>query len=227
MSYPLRKRLTDWIRARVIHSARSTRRFDVTRYWEARYAAGGTSGEGSYGRLAEFKARVINEFVIEHDVKSVIEFGCGDGNQLSLLCVPKYVGLDISPTAVRRCIERFHSDVTKSFFLFDSGCFQDSARLFASDLALSLDVIFHLVDDDVFETYMGRLCESCRSHLILYTTDYDRMLGAHERHRRVTSWMQERPDFTLVRSVPNPYAGSRDSHEESDAGFLMYRRVAS
>lgn len=29
-------------------------------YWEQRYAGGGTSGAGSYGKLAEFKAEIIN-----------------------------------------------------------------------------------------------------------------------------------------------------------------------
>ena len=32
-------------------------------YWQRRYAAGGNSGEGSYGQFADFKAEVINKFV--------------------------------------------------------------------------------------------------------------------------------------------------------------------
>ena len=31
-------------------------------YWEDRYAAGGNSGDGSYGDLAEYKASRINKF---------------------------------------------------------------------------------------------------------------------------------------------------------------------
>jgi hypothetical protein len=52
-------------------------------FWENRYRTGGTSGSGSYGRLAEFKAEILNEFVRERGVSSIIEFGCGDGAQLS------------------------------------------------------------------------------------------------------------------------------------------------
>ena len=32
-------------------------------YWDERYATGGTSGSGSYNRLAAFKAEILNEFV--------------------------------------------------------------------------------------------------------------------------------------------------------------------
>jgi hypothetical protein len=51
-------------------------------YWKERYAAGGSSGAGSYNKLAEFKAEVINDFVVRNQVQTVIEYGCGDGNQL-------------------------------------------------------------------------------------------------------------------------------------------------
>jgi hypothetical protein len=34
--------------------------FSSANYWERRYADGGTSGSGSYGRLAEFKATFLN-----------------------------------------------------------------------------------------------------------------------------------------------------------------------
>ena len=32
-------------------------------YWENRYAYGGSSGQGSYGRLAKFKAEVVKNKV--------------------------------------------------------------------------------------------------------------------------------------------------------------------
>lgn len=39
---------------------------------------GNNSGAGSYGRLADFKAEIINQFVTENDVREVVEWGCGD-----------------------------------------------------------------------------------------------------------------------------------------------------
>ena len=48
-------------------------------YWERRYVTGGTSGAGSYGEFGAAKAEFLNTFVSEHRVRSVVEFGCGDG----------------------------------------------------------------------------------------------------------------------------------------------------
>ena len=65
--------------------------------------------------------------------------------------------MDVSRAAVRICRDKFAADPTKSFFLYDGACFVDRAGLFAADLALSLDVIYHLVEDPLFETYLTHL----------------------------------------------------------------------
>lgn len=127
------------------------------RYWEERYAGGEGSGAGSLGRLREFKAGVVNTFLEEEGVQSVIEFGCGDGGQLQLAQYPAYIGLDVSPTAVRLCMRLFSTDRTKSFFLYDPTCFRDHQGVFRADVSLSLDVVYHLVEDDSFETHMRHL----------------------------------------------------------------------
>jgi len=77
-----------------------TDKFDYIRYWDHRYDQGGTSGNGSYGELAIFKANIINSFIMEHKVNSIIEFGCGDGNNLSLYKIKKYLGLDVSEKSI-------------------------------------------------------------------------------------------------------------------------------
>ena len=126
-------------------------------YWERNYARGGTSGPGSYDAPAEAKSEFLNDFVRTHEVRSVIEFGCGDGHQLSLADYPSYIGLDVSRSAIELCKRRFASDPSKSFFFYDGTCFVDRGGHFTTDLAISLDVIFHLIEDEVFETYMTQL----------------------------------------------------------------------
>jgi hypothetical protein len=111
-------------------------------YWEQRYLQGGDSGVGSYRLFAEFKAQFLNEFVAEKRISSIIEFGCGDGNQLKLAKYPSYLGFDVSPTAVAKCKDIFGLDETKSFHLVSEFNGQKA------ELALSLDVIYHLVEDD-------------------------------------------------------------------------------
>lgn len=197
-----------------------------TRYWEERYARGGTSGSGSGGKLRDFKAEVLNEFVTKHDVGSVIEFGCGDGRQLELADYPQYLGLDVSETAISLCRRAFRSDPTKRFSLIGE---YDGSK---ADLALSLDVIYHLVEDDVYEEYMSMLFAGSNRYVIIYSTDTDdnpQGTDRHERHRRFTPWVStHHEDWTLVRQIPNrfPYdpvtgTGSRSSFfifEKSRAG---------
>ena len=39
--------------------------FNSSLFWENRYKKGGNSGSGSYNKMAEFKAKVINDFIKE------------------------------------------------------------------------------------------------------------------------------------------------------------------
>ena len=43
-------------------------------YWEQRYAGRGTSGAGSYGKLAEFKAEIINSFIKNNKISIIKVF---------------------------------------------------------------------------------------------------------------------------------------------------------
>lgn len=195
-------------------------------YWEQRYASGGSSGQGSYGRLAEFKAEVINDLVSGRGVESVIEFGCGDGNQLQLAKYPVYVGLDVSEKAVAMCREQFHDDAGKKFFLYDPSRFDDRASEYKADLALSLDVIYHLVEDAVYDTYLKHLFGSAGKYVILYASDRDQPGGFYERHvrhRNFTKDITQRfPDWTLSQKIKNKYPPGEGSGETSFADFFIY-----
>lgn len=191
-------------------------------YWVKRYAAGGNSGPGSYSELAKFKARVLNEFVRDKGVQSVIEFGCGDGNQLTLAEYPRYLGFDVSPVAVERCRERFVSDATKSFSLLRDYTGQ------TADLAMSLDVIYHLVEDAVFEAHMRSVFGASSRYVIIYSTNRDAPDDAgqaHVRHRRFSDFVEkELPAFRLIRTEQQPQAYSGDITESSLAEFFFYER---
>ena len=47
-------------------------------YWIQRYNSGGNSGAGSYSKLAEFKAEIINDYIKDNNITTIIEYGCGD-----------------------------------------------------------------------------------------------------------------------------------------------------
>lgn len=191
-------------------------------YWEQRYAAGGNSGAGSYSFLAEFKADVLNAFVAEQRISSVIEFGHGDGNQLKLARYPKYAGFDVSPTAVAQCRKTFADDFSKSFRLAEQYAGEQA------DLALSLDVIFHLVEDSVFEAYMRRLFAASRRYVVVYSSNTNEnhgVEGDHVKHRRFTDWVAKNAnEFRQIRHIPNRYPYTGDHRTGSFADFFMFER---
>jgi SAM-dependent methyltransferase len=191
-------------------------------YWEERYAAGRNSGPGSYNELAEFKALVLNDFVRLHEILDVIEFGCGDGNQLRLARYPSYIGFDVSPTALELCRAIFADDQTKRFALM-----QDYARETA-DMALSLDVIFHLVEDEVYEHYMARLFQAARRFVAIYSSNHecaDLNVAPHVRHRRFTDWIStNQSGWTMLDRVQNPYPWSPKEKTGSFADFYFFQR---
>ncbi|KEO54698.1 hypothetical protein [Thioclava pacifica] len=188
-------------------------------YWDERYQAGGNSGSGSYGRLASFKASVLNDFVESRGIASVIEFSSGDGHQLSLASYPSYVGVDVSDTAVEVCRQRFTHDPTKSFMTTQE---YDGER---RELPLSLDVIYHLVEDEVFEGYMNTLFQAAERFVIVYASDEDRTQPQkHVRHRKFSDWVaQNRRDFRLVERIPNKYPFDPERPDDTSfADFFIF-----
>ncbi len=184
-------------------------------YWENRYVAGGTSGVGSYDVQAQYKADFINGFVRDSRVASVIEFGCGDGNQLELAEYRLYLGIDVAAPAIERCIQSFAQDGSKSFMTYDVRAFADRARFLHADLALSLDVVFHLVEDDVFEAYMRALFNAADRFVIIYARDRDEAppLKRHVRWRKFTPWVERNvTGWKLSQLEPAPLAEYQDFH---------------
>jgi len=209
---------------KLVARIKTLQKFRSGRYWENRYAAGGTSGAGSYGELAQFKARVLNELVVTEGIRSVIEFGCGDGNQLSLAEYPVYSGLDVSLTAVQTCAKRFSSDRTKSFFLYSPEGFYDNGGILRADLALSLDVIYHLVEDAVYAKYLQHLFSSAGRLVVIYSSNYEGPISRHERPRQFTNYVSQHfPAWKLESVIQNEHPYVAATEQGSQADFYIYR----
>lgn len=189
-------------------------------YWDERYQQNGTSGSGSYGRLAAFKAEFLNAFVAKNAVQTVIEFGCGDGNQLSSATYPDYVGVDVSRTAVEKCAARFAGTPGRRFVHLPDYV------VAPHDLAMSLDVIYHLVEDEIYARYMETLFKSSSRFVIVYSSDYDEATSAsgHVRHRKFSDWVAKNaPEFALIETIPNRFPfDAQDPDNTSLADFFLY-----
>ena len=201
--------------------------FDSNNYWETRYYEGGDSGAGSYGRLADFKALVLNDFVKRHRINSVNEVGCGDGNQLSLAEYPHYLGLDVSETAIKICLKKFKNDRDKQFKLFDGILTPESTMRMRSELAISLDVLFHLIDDHVFSSYMKNLFALASHFVVIYSSNefYPGETAPHVLDRCFTDWVKEHQgNWDLVEIIPNIYPfDPKDPDNSSRSDFYIYK----
>jgi len=196
---------------------------DYKEYWDERYKAGFTSGAGSYGDLAAFKADTINTFIEENSVKSVIEFGCGDGNQLKLMHYPKYLGLDIASSAVEKCRQSFSGDDSKSFRLYSPQFFSNNG-LIQANLVVCLDVLYHIIPENEYIKTLDDIF-SCSDNSVILYTDVDMFKtntyqeGAHVRHRDTLSYLKKYENFTIEKIIPNKYA------DLTFAVFILLKRV--
>lgn len=202
----------------------------VQNYWSNRYKTGGNSGAGSYGRLALFKAEIINDFVNKQGIKTVIEWGCGDGNQLSLAQYPQYVGFDVSLEAVKICRRKFKKDKTKKFIWSGESGFVNKEP--PADLSLSLDVLYHLVEDDIFDSYMHNLFDSSNKYIIIYSCNFDKIFcesyARHVRCRKFSEWIinNMNDEVRLLKIINNkfPY-DENDKNNTSWSDFYIYEKV--
>lgn len=200
------------------------RMFSSQNYWNQRYQLGGNSGSGSYNKLAEYKAAVINEFVKSRNIESVIEWGCGDGNQLGLANYKKYIGYDVSSKAIEICQQKFQNDSTKQFICCGDKQFQNDK---VADLTLSLDVIFHLVEDEVFEQYMTRLFTSSKKYVCIYSSNYNEQTAMHVKHRKFTDWIEQNLSnkWALEKVINNIYPYSEDNPDNTSVSDFYFYKI--
>ena len=193
-------------------------------YWEERYNSGGNSGEGSYGQLSRYKANYINDFVRRHPINSVVEFGCGDGNQASLFDFPHYLGVDISGDCVKWCTQTFASRPKWSFVAVPD--YDRTIKAHSFDLGMSLDVLYHLVEEDVFIDYLDRLFAAASQFVLIYSSNHEDEQRFHVRSRDFRNTVDQRySQWQIVEHVPNPYAKELTAAEYgSFASFHVYKR---
>lgn len=201
--------------------------FKSMQYWESRYMSGNNSGAGSYGRLAQFKADVINRFVADQKIQTIIEFGSGDGNQLTLAQYPQYTGFDVSAKAIEISEKLFENDDTKRFYLYQASTFDIQYKNLTADATLSLDVIYHLIEDIVFEDYMTKLFATSNKWVIIYASNYEKRGAKHVKSRMFSQWITDNlgGTWTLFEKIDNIYPfDERNPDHTSMSDFYIYKK---
>ena len=195
------------VRKRIVKGERKNKEdsFDSTKYWEERYYNGGHSGNGSYGFLAEYKRDFINQFILENKIKSLLEYGCGDCNQLSMIECDRIIGVDVSETAIDICKTILPES---KFISLESEKFPKEK----TDLLLSLDVIYHLIEDNVYDKYISNIIKHGSEYLIIYSANFESnsKFAKHVRPRKFTNNKRLIDKYVLKKHIKNIY--SSDDH---------------
>ena len=198
---------------------------ESAKYWNDRYRSGVGAGAGSRGRLYEFKLRTVQDIVNRYKVKSVVDVGCGDGGQLMSLEVAKYHGLDISTIA----IEAASSYATKNriYQIIEPDTI---AKGKVADMAISLDVIQHLPDDQ-FEAHIDLLFRLAKKYVLIYAPNHSGeglKLASHMYFRESDGWIDIAVNHGFFESerLFNEYpADARLLPDTSFSEFFLYEMV--
>lgn len=98
-----------------------------------------------------------------------------------------------------------------------------------AELTLSLDVIYHLVEDSVFNDYMNRLFDSSEKFVIIYSSDTENNstdTAAHVRNRHFSEWVTEqKAGWKLMKHIPNEFPLKDDRKNGSPSDFFIYSKV--
>lgn len=193
-------------------------------YWINRYKSGGNSGAGSYNNLAEFKGEIINSFVSKKSIQTVIELGCGDGNQLEYFKLPSYIGFDISDLIINKCKVKFNYDKSKQFLNLNE------ISNHRADMVMSLDVIYHLIEEETYNSYMNHLFDLSNQYVIIYANDDNDQSGNYAPHvkpRKFSCWIEKnKVEFKLIEYIPNKYPFVKGKGETTSiSDFYIYERI--
>lgn len=159
-------------------------------YWNNRYDYGGNSGKGSRDSNASSKATFFNQLIKQYGLKFAIELGSGDGENAYLYHIEKYIGYDISPTAVSVATKRNKTRNNVQFFHEKDPFFHAKSTIQSKydpeeSIAISFDVLFHLVEDAVYKQYLYDLTQGDHYYILIYSTNFDQITQeAHIKHRR-------------------------------------------
>jgi hypothetical protein len=187
-------------------------------YWEKRYKNGGNSGDGSYGIECNFKTDFINQIIQDLNIKTINDFGCGDGNQINQISgYTQYNGYDISQTAIKNCKIKYSNNNRMKF--------HESIDTFEpSDLTMSLDVLYHIIEDDLYYGYLNSLIELSTKYILIYSTNHtlnnSNKPSSHIVWREFSDFIQKKYQLKLISITP--YGGKKGKNNVS---FYLFEKL--
>jgi len=190
--------------------------FNYKKYWEERYSRGRDSGSGSYGKNAAFKAEIVNRVIEDYHCKNMVEFGCGDANQMTLFTRIPYVGYDISSTIIERDKKKYADLPQSEFLIMDMGADYSNIK----DLSICVDVLFHLTIEEDWLKLIDHVCKAGKK-MIVITTNTEEIREEYFPHvnfkRKILPVLDCREDVVIEEVITQP------THKESNT--IILRKV--
>lgn len=134
--------------------------FPSATFWEWRYRDDPDlgSGVGSRGPALREKRELLTALIGLLRPVSVLDVGCGDGAATQGIPIARYVGIDLSPTAVER------ARLGRPDGEFRAGTLSDNYA--DADLTLCLDVLIHQSAAKTYEDLVRTLCSGSGAVLL-------------------------------------------------------------
>ena len=122
---------------------------NLNKQFDAIYSVNSWGVGSGFGSLPQFTTgyrEFLQNFIAEHDIKTIADVGCGDWQFSRLMDFSKvqYTGYDVASKVVARNQELYSTDNIK-FVLYDG----DFERVAPADLLICKDVLQHLPNDYV------------------------------------------------------------------------------
>ena len=98
-----------------------------------------------------------------------------------------------------------------------------------AELSISLDVIYHLVEDKIYEQYMENLINAATKFVLIYSSNssINPYNNEHVRHRCFSEYIDiNYKNLKLIEKIPNMYPYSEDDSDNTSlADFYIYQKL--
>jgi 2-polyprenyl-3-methyl-5-hydroxy-6-metoxy-1,4-benzoquinol methylase len=170
--------------------------------------------EDLIGSKAAFVAHLIGKHL--KDNISILDAGCGAGEFSKYFFCNKYQysGFDVSPDAIQQA-----SNVSKGNFFVSS--ITDLKLKQKFDLVMCLDVLFHIVDDYMWNKAVENLAQRVKLNGCLFIIEYfpgTPSTALHTKWRKTSDYEKKLSDFKLVENITFQYP-----HEKLNKTFLCFK----
>ena len=92
-----------------------------------------------------------------------------------------------------------------------------------ADLVLSLDVIYHLIEDETYYSYMKNIVDACNKYLIVFSSNRNELTDtAHVKHRKFTEDLPS--NIKLINYIENPFFDKKN-YNIYFADFYFFEKV--